>query len=100
MYALIDSSFETYSNNNFSVDGFYDLAVELGANKDTLKECVDSERFKDKALAQQTTGQDVFGITGTPGNALINNATGEYEVISGAYPAASFEAIIDKMLAE
>lgn len=99
-YALIENSFDTYNNNNFSVDGFYDLAVELWANKDALIECVDSERYKDKALAQQTTGQNVFGVTGTPGNALVNNETGEYEVISGAYPAASFEAIIDKMLAE
>lgn len=100
MYELIDASFDTYSNNNFSVDGFYDLAVELWANKDILIECVDSEKYKDKVLAQQTTGQNVFGITGTPGNAIINNETGEYEVISGAYPAASFESIIDKMLAE
>ncbi len=99
-YALIENSFDKYNNNNFSLDGFYDLAVELGANKDVLTECVASDRYKDKALAQQTTGQNVFGVTGTPGNALINNATGEYEVISGAYPTASFETIIDKMLAE
>ena len=99
-YALIESSFDTYNNNNFSVDGFYDLAVELGADKTTLSECVDSDKYKDKALAQQATGQNLFGITGTPGNVIINNTTGEYEVISGAYPAASFEIIIDKMLAE
>lgn len=99
-YALIESSFDTYNNNNFSVDWFYDLAVELWANKDTLIECVDSWKYEDKALAQQTTGQNVFGVTGTPGNALVNNVTGEYEVISGAYPTASFETIIDKMLAE
>lgn len=45
-------------------------------------------------------GQTLFGITGTPGNAVINNLTGEYEVVSGAYPASTFEGIIDKMLAE
>jgi hypothetical protein len=28
------------------------------------------------------TGTELFGITGTPGNILINNETGEYEVIS------------------
>jgi len=28
----------------------------------------------------------------------VNNATGEYEVISGAYPASAFEAVIDSML--
>jgi hypothetical protein len=29
-----------------------------------------------------TNGTELFGITGTPGNILINNETGEYEVIS------------------
>lgn len=99
-YALIDSSFEVYNNNNFSLDGFYDLAVWLWADKAALEECVASEKYEEKVLAQQTTGQNLFGITGTPGNALVNNLTGEYEVISGAFPVASFEEIIDRMLAE
>jgi hypothetical protein len=28
------------------------------------------------------TGGSLFGITGTPGNILVNNETGEYQVIS------------------
>jgi len=40
----------------------------------------------------------VFGITGTPGNVIINNETGEYEVISGAYPAEEFEAKINSIM--
>lgn len=99
-YGLIDASFQKYNSNNFSVDGFYDLAVEAGADKDTLIECVNSGKYEEKSLAQQASGQSLFGITGTPGNVLINNETGEYEVISGAYPAATFQAIIDRMLAE
>lgn len=98
-FDLIDASFKAYSNNNFSLDGFYDLAVDLWANKETLQECVNSERYKDRVLAQQTTGQNIFGVTGTPGNVIVNNTTGEYEVISWAYPASSFEEIIDRMLA-
>jgi hypothetical protein len=47
-----------------------------------------------------SVGQATFGVTGTPGNVLINNATGEYEVLSGAYPTPAFEAIIDKLLAK
>jgi hypothetical protein len=27
-------------------------------------------------------GTELFGVTGTPGNVLINNETGEYEIIS------------------
>ncbi len=99
-YGLIDASFSKYNNNNFSLDGFYDLAVENWADKASLEACVTSEKYKEKALAQQTEGQSLFGITGTPGNVIINNATGEYEIVSGAYPASTFEAIVDRMLAK
>jgi protein-disulfide isomerase len=46
----------------------------------------------------QNAGAQLFGITWTPGNVLINNNTGEYDIISWAYPTASFETIIDKLL--
>ena len=42
-------------------------------------------------------GAENFGITGTPGNALINLTTGEYTTLSGAYPAASFEALVEQL---
>jgi hypothetical protein len=30
----------------------------------------------------QNAGAELFGITGTPGNVIVNNETGEYEIIS------------------
>lgn len=96
-YSLIDVSFaEENSTKSFLIDE----AVKLGANQETLEACVNENTYEEKILAQQTTGQTVFGVTGTPGNVLINNATGEYEVISGAYPTESFTEVIDKMLTE
>jgi len=99
-YGLIDASFEKYSNNNFSLPGFYELAAEYGADSSLVQECVKADTYSEAVLAQMTTGQTLFGVTGTPGNVVINNATWEYEVVSGAYPASTFEAIIDRMLAE
>lgn len=97
-YSMIESSFETYDNNNFSLEGFYELAGELGIDTEALSSCVGSEKYRDKVLSQMTTGQTLFGVTGTPGNVIINNETGEYAVISWAYPASAFEEIIDTMI--
>ncbi|MFK7779746.1 MAG: DsbA family protein, partial [Candidatus Gracilibacteria bacterium] len=98
------------------VDAFYDLikkayadeksdkaylieeAVALGASEEELNSCLDSAKYADKVKDQMATGTELFGITGTPGNVLISNETGEYEVISGAYPVDSFEKIIDGLL--
>lgn len=98
LYTLISASFTKYSNNNFTISGFYDLAGENGINKTELESCVSSGKYTDKVKSQMAAWQSIFGVTGTPGNAIINNETGEYEVISGAYPASAFEDIIDRML--
>lgn len=97
-YPVIEESFKVYNNNNFSLSGFYDIAAENGVDKNALEACVDSGKYKDKVNGQMALGQSLFGVTGTPGNVIINNETGEYEVISGAYPASAFEELIDRML--
>jgi hypothetical protein len=38
------------------------------------------------------------GITGTPGNILLNNKTGETRLKSGALPPAMLKSGIDQML--
>jgi thioredoxin-related protein len=40
----------------------------------------------------------IFGITGTPGNVIINVQTGEYQVIPGAFPAENFIQTINSLL--
>ncbi|MDD3646554.1 MAG: thioredoxin domain-containing protein [Candidatus Gracilibacteria bacterium] len=96
-YAMIEKSFK---ENNSDADFLVKEAVNLGADKSSLESCLDSDKYKEKIQLQQTTGANNFGITGTPGNVLINNETGEYQVISGAYPTSEFEKAIDKLLGE
>lgn len=94
-YKLKDISFkEKKSDKDFLIEE----AVKLGANKDTITKCIDDKTFSAKINKQQETGSKEFGVTGTPWNVLINNETGEYEVISGAYPTSAFVEIIDKLL--
>lgn len=94
-YALIHTSFkDETSTKSFLIDE----AVKLGADKANLEKCVDDKTFEAKIDAQTQRGQKTFGVSGTPGSILINNETGEYEFISGAYPTASFVEAIDKLL--
>jgi hypothetical protein len=43
---------------------------------------LESGKYTEKIKNQMQVGSELFGITGTPGNVLINVDTGEYEVIS------------------
>lgn len=94
-YSLIDIS---YASENSTKTFLIEEAVKLGADQVALEACLDAGTYSDKVDSQLQTGQTVFGVTGTPGNVLINNETGEYEVISGAYPTDNFVQVIDRLL--
>ncbi len=99
-YALVDASFAKYNAFNLSLNGFYDIAAWLWADKTNLLECVESGKHKDYVLSQFNLGQSLFGVRGTPGNVVINNETGEYAILSWARPASAFQEVIDQMLGE
>lgn len=94
-YSLIDKSFaEENSSRSFLIEE----AVVLWGNKEALESCLSADTYSEKVDNQLQTGQEVFGVTGTPGNVLVNMETGEYEVISGAYPKENFISVIDRLL--
>lgn len=74
------------------------LAEENGLNKTTIKTCLDNGDMKEIVAEKFNTGSQEFGITGTPGNVIINNETGEYEVVSGAYPSEKFIETVNLLL--
>jgi protein-disulfide isomerase len=78
-------------------DKLAELAVEAGANNATFKECMESEKFKDKVKGQLAEGSKA-GVTGTPGNFIINNKTKEVMPMAGAQPYQALQAVIDEML--
>jgi len=87
-----------FSEKKSDIDFVIDSAVNLWANKEELKKCIENKEFSEKIYLQQKQWVDKFWITWTPWNVLININTWEYEVISGAYPASSFIEIIDRLL--
>lgn len=98
-YTMIKESYAKYNNNNFDLEGFYQLAADKVWTKvKDIKSCVDKKTFLDKVDKEMAKWAELFKITWTPWNVLINNETWEYAVISWAYPTASFEKVIDKLL--
>lgn len=97
MYKQIDESFAKYFKNDFSFTGFYDIAQAAGIDVDAVKKCVDSGKYEQKVKDQSEFGANTFGVTGTPGNVLINTTTGEYEVVSGAVPFSVIDSKIEKL---
>ncbi len=94
-YSLIKTS---YTNINSDKSFLIKEAVVLWADEDKLNKCLDDATYTQKVKDMQNAWGQLFGITGTPGNVLINNETGEYEIISWAYPTDSFIELIDRLI--
>ena len=99
-WRFADALFErTRSNGNgFPMDGFVPLAKEFGYDTAAFRECLDSGRFKAHVLEDYQEGQAI-GITGTPGNILLDNRTGKVRVVEGAVPLGRLRSEIDALLA-
>ncbi len=82
-----------WSGNSDAVSVFKGFAKDLGLDEKAFDECVTSERYKDKIMADQKEGI-AAGVTGTP--AFFING----QFISGAQPYQVFQQIIEQELAK
>jgi len=96
-WALTDKIYEvTPSNNGLNLDDLPKLAGEVGLNQSVFASCLDSGKYKD-LIEQQYQGGLTAGITGTPGN-IILNSRGEAWLIPGAYPYDQLKSVIEEAL--
>jgi len=88
-----DLIFETTSSNGRGMQKsqLYDLAEQVGVDKDKFTECLDSEKYKEEVQKDIADGQ-AAGVSGTPAF-LING-----KLVSGAQPFEVFKQIIDAEL--
>lgn len=105
-YELIEKSFtdaevKADGNINTSLSSsktyLIEQAVKLGADKSKMEKCLDDKVYAAKVASQMKNGTDMFSVTWTPGNVLINTETLEFEVISWAYPASSFNDLVERL---
>lgn len=99
-WALTDKIFEvTPSNNGLNLDDLPKLAVEVGLNQNAFQSCLDSGKFAEHVESDYQGGIKA-GVTGTPGNILLDTKTGKTKLIPGALPFEQFKVEIDSMLSE
>lgn len=99
-WKLTDKIFEvTPANNGLNLDDLPKLAGEVGLNQSAFKTCLDSGKYTNHVEADYQGGIKA-GITGTPGNILLDNKTKKTKLIPGALPFEQFKQTIDGMLKE
>ena len=77
--------------------GIRAVAEQEGLDADAIASCVSSWEFTEKVNNHMAFGRKMW-VTGTPGNIVYNNETGEYTLVKGAVPATSFDAPISSYL--
>jgi len=80
-----------------SVDALANLAANYWASASTIANCVNNKTKEGEVSTTMSEGQS-FGITGTPSSVIINNETGEFWLVPGAYPASTFVETIESLL--
>lgn len=80
-----------------SVDALANLAANYGADATTIASCVNNG---DKAneVSETMNEWQTFGISGTPSSVVINNESGKFLLIPGAYPVETFVETIETLL--
>lgn len=97
-----DDAFWTYGDALFeekprTAEDYSALAGRLGLNTGEFDTCLSSGKFADKVAEQQQGGLSA-GITGTPGNILLNLETGESTTLPGAVPLDTLKQAIESLL--
>ncbi|MBS1270045.1 MAG: hypothetical protein MAG794_00998 [Gammaproteobacteria bacterium] len=99
-WAYTDAIYERTTSNGegFPPDQVVPLAVELGLDQAAFEECIESNRHEDRVKEDLAEGVRI-GISGTPGNVLLNNETGEALIRSGAQPLEALKEAVKTLTA-
>ena len=88
----------TNSNGNgLSPDALVPMAQEIGLDEKAFDACLESGRMRTRVQEDVVEGGKI-GISGTPGNIIINNETGEAISAAGALPTETLQKIVDSLL--
>ncbi|MFO0814124.1 MAG: DsbA family protein [Gemmatales bacterium] len=98
-WKLADIIFEKTTSNGtgFPLDQLPVAAKQIGLDAARFQSCLDNNTFADHVKSVMADGS-ALGITGTPGNVVVNRKTQENKLLSGALPFEQFQAVIDSYL--
>ena len=93
-HETFDKAFEAYP---VDMDGLITIAAGLGVDEVALKTCADEGRYVQAVNDMMSQGSQLFEVNGTPGNVIIDRETGNYRLVSGAYPVDEFVNAINEL---
>ena len=73
------------------------LAACFGADTTAIANCINNGDKANEVSATMSEWQ-TFGISGTPSSVIINNESGKFAVVPGAYPAEAFAYVVEALL--
>lgn len=97
-WALLDKIFEvTPSNDGLDLDDLSSLAAQVGINEGAFQACLDSGKYAQHVEDDYQSGISA-GVTGTPGNILLDTESGKTILIPGALPFDQVKQSVDSLL--
>lgn len=93
-YKTFEKAFEAYP---VDMDSLVNIASEFGINKTSLQSCIDDGKYIKAIEDMMNEGNQLFWVNGTPGNVIIDRQTGNYVLVSGAYPVDEFIKAINEL---
>ena len=73
------------------------IAKGLGVNESALQSCIDEWRYTQAVNDMMNQWNKLFGVNWTPGNVIIDRETGNYKLVSWAYPVSEFVNAINEL---
>ena len=73
------------------------VIFDLGIDEIAFNTCLEEGRYTDNVKDEAQAGA-AAGVTGTPGNFLLNTETGQVLIVRGAVPYEVLQPQIEKML--
>jgi protein-disulfide isomerase len=71
-FGLSEENAEPADSKYASLDALRDIAVNLGTDKEALQTCIDESRYTDAVNEMMNQGNQLFGVSGTPGNVIVD----------------------------
>lgn len=98
-WAYADLIYKTTSSggNGLTEDDLVQMAKDVGLNQNAFTTCLSSGKYLDRIKKDIENGE-AAGVSGTPGNLIVNNKTGDIKSVDGAQPFGAFKVVIDAML--
>lgn len=73
------------------------IAKGLGVNESALQSCIDEWRYTQAVNDMMNQANQLFWVNWTPGNVIIDRETGNYKLVSWAYPVSEFVNAINEL---